>query len=89
MEGEIGRLVDGLSRDFSVILIIERKHSAQQKVHDDSQTPQVDFLAIGLLEKHLRGNIGLYKLKRQDGKRTKYRCLQVFRRGPSWSLGAR
>jgi hypothetical protein len=83
VEGEIGRLVDGLSRDFSVILIIERKHAAQKKVHDDSQTPQVDFLAIGLLEKHLRGDIGLYKLKRQDGKRTKYRCLQVFRRGPS------
>jgi len=64
VEGEIGRLVDSLSRNFPVVLIIERKYSAQQKVHDDSQTPQVDFLAIGLLKKHLRCDIGLYKLKR-------------------------
>ena len=69
MEGEIGRLIDGLSRNFPIVLIIERKHSAQEKVHDDSETPQVDFLAVGLLEKHFRGDIGLYKLKRQDDKK--------------------
>lgn len=87
MEGEIGRLVDGLSRDFPIVLVIERKYSAQKKVHDNSETPQVDFLAIGLLEKHLRGNIGLYKLKRQHVKEKESRCLQAFRTGPSWSPG--
>jgi len=49
--------LDGLSCDFFVFFVVERKNSAQEKVLDDSQTPQVHFLAIRLLKQNLRGNI--------------------------------
>jgi hypothetical protein len=65
MEREIGRLIYGLSCDITVVFIIEGKHAAEQKVHNDSQTPEIDFLSIGLLEQNFGGNIGLYKLSGQ------------------------
>jgi hypothetical protein len=50
VELEIGGLVDSLSCDFSVVLIIEGENSAEEQVLDDSQTPKIYLFSIGLLQ---------------------------------------
>lgn len=59
VEREIGRLIDCLSGDLSVIFVIERQHTAEQQVDDDTQTPKIDLFSIRLLEQNFRGHIGL------------------------------
>jgi hypothetical protein len=47
-----------LTSNFLVVFVVIRKHSAQEKIGDNSERPQVDLLAVRLLQKHLRRNVG-------------------------------
>ena len=59
VEGEVGWLVNCLARNLSVIFVIEGQHSAQEKVDDDSETPEIDLLSIGFLQKDFWRHIRL------------------------------
>ena len=57
MEREVSRVLDRLPSYLFVIFVVEGKNATQKEVCDDTERPVVDFLAVRLLEKHLRGNI--------------------------------
>lgn len=49
VEGEIGRVVNSLSCNFSVVFVIEGEHSTQEEVDDYSDGPEVDFFPVRFL----------------------------------------
>ena len=57
MEREVSRVLNRLPCYLLVVLVVERQHSAQQQGCDDTERPVVNFFAVGLLEKHLWGNV--------------------------------
>ena len=60
MEREIGRLVDSLSRNLSIVFVVEGEDAREEKVGDDSQTPEIDLFSIRLLQKNLGCHIRLF-----------------------------
>ena len=54
VEREIGGILDRLSRDLLVVLVVKWQNARKQEIGDDTQRPVVNFLAVGLLEEHLR-----------------------------------
>ena len=57
MEGEVGGVLDGLSGDLLVVLVVEGEHAGEEQVGDDTEGPVVDLLAVRLLEKDLGRDI--------------------------------
>ena len=62
MEWEIGRLIDCLPRNLSVIFVVEGEDTREKKVSDNTQTPQIYLLSIGLLQQNLGCYIRLEEL---------------------------
>jgi len=58
LETKVWCVLDSLSSDFLVFLVVEWENSTQEKVGDDSQTPQIYFLSVWLLEQDFWGDIG-------------------------------
>jgi len=57
VEREVGRVLDSLTRDLFVVLVVEGQHSTQEQVSDHAQRPVVNFFAVGLLQQHFRSHV--------------------------------
>lgn len=58
VKGEVGGVLNGLARDFLVILVVEGEHAAQKHVGDHTEGPVVDLLSVRLLEQNLGCYVG-------------------------------
>lgn len=57
VEREVSWVLNGLSGDLLVVIVIERKDTRKEKVRDDTDGPEINFLAVRLLEQNFRGDI--------------------------------
>ena len=57
MEREVSRILDRLTSDLLVILVVEGQNATEEQVGDHTQGPVVDLLAVGLLQEDLRSDV--------------------------------
>lgn len=83
VEREVRGVVDSLPGDLAVIFVVVGEHAGQEEVDDDSQRPEIDFFAVGLLKQNFRSNVGLDQVNKKI--RMTYKSPERIERSFRWT----